>query len=169
MDRKLFCMLVKYIIIYENCSASVWKKMSYDKLGTVVWIFSWCQCWWNTCRASNEGITEEAVRRYLMRKPMTIKDLVQKFKSRNAGMTKEQMTTTIAQILKRINPQKTKINDKLYLSIKKDSWCYQYMVTNCGNGVCQCTHTHTHNCFAGRHRLRDHSIPCMPFPIGALL
>jgi len=56
-----------------------------------------------------------------MRKPMTTKDLVQKFKSRNAGMTKEQMTTTIAQILKRINPQKTKINDKLYLSIKKDS------------------------------------------------
>ena len=73
------------------------------------------------CRSSNEGITEEAVRRYLMRKPMTTKDLVQKFKSRNAGMTKEQMTTTIAQILKRINPQKTKINDKLYLSIKKDS------------------------------------------------
>jgi len=72
-------------------------------------------------RASNEGITEEAVRRYLMRKPMTTKDLVQKFKSRNAGMTKEQMTTTIVQILKRINPQKTKINDKLYLSIKKDS------------------------------------------------
>lgn len=71
--------------------------------------------------ASSEGITEEAVRRYLMRKPMTTKDLVQKFKSRNAGMTKEQMTTTIAQILKRINPQKTKINDKLYLSIKKDS------------------------------------------------
>ena len=58
-----------------------------------------------------------------MRKPMTTKDLVQKFKSRNAGMTKEQMTTTIAQILKRVNPQKTKINDKLYLSIKKDSWC----------------------------------------------
>jgi len=57
-----------------------------------------------------------------MRKPMTTKDLVQKFKSRNAGMTKEQMTTTIAQILKRVNPQKTKINDKLYLSIKKDSW-----------------------------------------------
>ena len=56
-----------------------------------------------------------------MRKPMTTKDLVQKFKSRNAGMTKEQMTTTIVQILKRINPQKTKINDKLYLSIKKDS------------------------------------------------
>jgi len=56
-----------------------------------------------------------------MRKPMTTKDLVQKFKSRNANMTKEQMTTTIAQILKRINPVKTKVNDKLYLSIKKDS------------------------------------------------
>jgi len=64
-----------------------------------------------------------------MRKPMTTKDLVQKFKSRNAGMTKEQMTTTIAQILKRINPLKTKINDKLYLSIKKDSWYYWFMVT----------------------------------------
>jgi len=88
---------------------------------TALCIASSVTCCKNCCRASNEGITEEAVRRYLMRKPMTTKDLVQKFKSRNAGMTKEQMTTTIAQILKRINPQKTKINDKLYLSIKKDS------------------------------------------------
>lgn len=65
-----------------------------------------------------------------MRKPMTTKDLVQKFKSRNANMTKEQMTTTIAQILKRINPVKTKVNDKLYLSIKKDSWYEGYVLTD---------------------------------------
>lgn len=66
---------------------------------------------------SSEGITEEAVRRYLLRKPMTTKDLVQKFK--NTGLSKDQLVNTIAKILKRIDPEKTKIKDKLYLSIKK--------------------------------------------------
>ena len=66
-----------------------------------------------------EGITEDAVRRYLMRKPMTTIDLLQKFKSKNTGLTKEQIVTTIAKILKRLNPEKSKVKDKLYLFIKK--------------------------------------------------
>jgi len=48
---------------------------------------------------------------------MTTKDLVQKFK--NTGLSKDQLVNTIAKILKRIDPEKTKIKDKLYLSIKK--------------------------------------------------
>ena len=57
-----------------------------------------------------------------MRKPMTTKELVQKFKSRNAGMSKEQMTMTIAQILKRLNPLQKKINGvmTLYLTTKPE-------------------------------------------------
>nr|KAG5688341.1 hypothetical protein BaRGS_027883 [Batillaria attramentaria] len=69
--------------------------------------------------SANEGITEEAIRRYLQRKPMTTKDLLQKFRSKKLNMTREQMTHTIAQLLKRINPDRSTINKKLYLSLKK--------------------------------------------------
>ncbi|XP_055886685.1 general transcription factor IIF subunit 1-like [Biomphalaria glabrata] len=67
----------------------------------------------------NEGITEDAIRRYLMRKPMTTKDLLQKFKSKKLNMTNEKITHVIAQLLKKINPEKKTINKKLYLSLKK--------------------------------------------------
>ena len=69
----------------------------------------------------SSGITEDAVRRYLMRKPMTTKDLLQKFKSKNADIPKEKLVISIGQILKKINPDKKKVNDKLYLFLKK-SW-----------------------------------------------
>ncbi|CAG2231841.1 GTF2F1 [Mytilus edulis] len=67
---------------------------------------------------SKEGITESAIRRYLMRKPMTPKELVQKFKSKKLNISKEQMTSTIAQLLKKINPDKKIINKAMYLSLK---------------------------------------------------
>ncbi|OQR72089.1 general transcription factor IIF subunit 1-like, partial [Tropilaelaps mercedesae] len=73
----------------------------------------------NTPLAQIEGINEEAVRRYLMRKPMTTTELLQKFKSKKTGLSSEQLVNTIAQILKRLNPEKQKIKDKLYLSIKQ--------------------------------------------------
>ena len=57
-----------------------------------------------------------------MRKPMTTKELLQKFKSKNTGLSKDQMVTAIAQILKRINPDKNKVQNKLYLFIKKKDW-----------------------------------------------
>lgn len=69
---------------------------------------------------SKEGISESAIRRYLMRKPMTPKELVQKFKSKKLNISKEQMTSTIAQLLKKINPDKKIINKAMYLSLKSN-------------------------------------------------
>ena len=66
---------------------------------------------------SSDGINDEAVCRYLMRKPMTTKELLIKF--RNTGLNKDQLVTSLAQILKRLNPERKQIKDKLYLSIKK--------------------------------------------------
>ncbi|XP_063229656.1 general transcription factor IIF subunit 1 isoform X2 [Bacillus rossius redtenbacheri] len=63
-------------------------------------------------------ITEDAVRRYLMRKPMTTTELLQKFKSKKTGLTSDQLVNIMTQILKRINPVKQMIKDKMYLSIK---------------------------------------------------
>lgn len=67
----------------------------------------------------SEGINEETIRRYLARKPMTAKELVQKFKSKKLNMSNEQMTSTIAQLLKKINPERSTINNTMYLSLKK--------------------------------------------------
>ncbi|XP_012281226.1 general transcription factor IIF subunit 1 isoform X2 [Orussus abietinus] len=68
--------------------------------------------------ASESGITEDAVRRYLMRKPMTTTELLQKFKSKKTGLTSEQLVNVMTQILKKINPTKQTIKNKMYLSIK---------------------------------------------------
>lgn len=65
---------------------------------------------------NSDGITEEAVRRYLMRKPMTCTDLLQKFK--NKVSTKSDLVTTMAQILKRLNPEKQTIKNKTYFSLR---------------------------------------------------
>lgn len=70
--------------------------------------------------SAKDGITESAIRRYLTRKPMTTKELVQKFNAKKLNLTKEQMTSTIAQLVKKINPDKKFINNKLYLSLKAD-------------------------------------------------
>ncbi|KAL7633316.1 UNVERIFIED_CONTAM: hypothetical protein RMT77_016422 [Armadillidium vulgare] len=60
---------------------------------------------------------EEAIRRYLMRKPMTTTELLKNFKKKK-DMSSEQLVTTIAQILKRVNPVKRMIKGKMYLSLK---------------------------------------------------
>ncbi|KAK3748199.1 hypothetical protein RRG08_039453 [Elysia crispata] len=67
----------------------------------------------------SDGISEDAIRRYLLRKPMTTKDLLTKFKAKKLNMSNERITHDIAQILKRINPDKRVINKVLYLSLKK--------------------------------------------------
>lgn len=67
---------------------------------------------------SETGITEEAVRRYLMRKPMTTTELLQKFKCKKTGLSSEQLVNVMTQILKKINPVKQTIKNKMYLSIK---------------------------------------------------
>lgn len=64
-----------------------------------------------------DGLTEEAVRRYLMRKPMSSKDLAKAFKSKKLGLTNEQITIKIAEILKRIRTTHQKINGVVHFSI----------------------------------------------------
>uniref|UniRef100_A0A1B6DU65 Transcription initiation factor IIF subunit alpha n=1 Tax=Clastoptera arizonana TaxID=38151 RepID=A0A1B6DU65_9HEMI len=69
---------------------------------------------------SDNGITEDAVRRYLMRKPMTATELLQKFKCKKTGLSSEQLVNVMTQILKKINPVKQTIQNKMYLSIKTE-------------------------------------------------
>ena len=83
------------------------KKLRLDKAGVG-----------KTAEGSSDGITEEAVRRYLMRKPMTAKDLLQKFKKSKTGQQSDNRVAIIADILKKLNPVKQTINDKLYFSLK---------------------------------------------------
>ncbi|XP_025423623.1 general transcription factor IIF subunit 1-like [Sipha flava] len=67
--------------------------------------------------SDTHGITEEAVRRYLSRKPITTTQLVTKFKSRS-NLSSEQLVSIIALLLKKINPEKKMIKNKMYLSLK---------------------------------------------------
>ncbi|XP_060526840.1 general transcription factor IIF subunit 1 [Cylas formicarius] len=67
---------------------------------------------------AESGITEDAVRKYLMRKPMTTTELLQKFKSKKTGLSSEQLVNIMTQILKKINPVKQTLKGKMYLSIK---------------------------------------------------
>lgn len=67
---------------------------------------------------SESGITEDAVRKYLMRKPMTTTELLQKFKSKKTGLSSDQLVNIMTQILKKINPVKQTLKGKMYLSIK---------------------------------------------------
>ena len=50
---------------------------------------------------------------------MTAKDLLQKFKSKNPNIQNDKLVTGIAAMLKKINPEKSQVKDKLFLFIKK--------------------------------------------------
>ena len=64
-------------------------------------------------------ITEEQVRSYLSRgKPITACELVQKFKHKKLGMSSEQLTTSLANILESIAPHKKLIHNKLHFSMR---------------------------------------------------
>ncbi|XP_034045999.1 general transcription factor IIF subunit 1 isoform X2 [Thalassophryne amazonica] len=67
-----------------------------------------------TLSSSDVQLTEEAVRRYLIRKPMTTKDLLKKFQTKRTGLSSEQTVNVLAQILKRLNPERKNINDKMH-------------------------------------------------------
>lgn len=67
--------------------------------------------------SDTHGITEESVRRYLSRKPITTTQLVSKFKNRS-NLSSEQLVSIIALLLKKINPEKKMIKNKMYLSLK---------------------------------------------------
>lgn len=64
-------------------------------------------------------LTEEAVRRYLARKPMTTKDLLKKFPARRTALSSEQTVNALAQILKRLNPERKVIGDKMHFFLKE--------------------------------------------------
>ena len=69
-----------------------------------------------------DGVSEEAIRRYLMRKPMTAKELFRKFKNKSKGKgSREKIAHQIAGILKKINPEKQTRNGELYLSLKSNA------------------------------------------------
>ena len=67
--------------------------------------------------SKDDVVTEEAVRRYLSRKPMTTKDLLKKFKGKTS-MDGEQLVTALGEILRKINPDRAKVRDQVLLSIK---------------------------------------------------
>ncbi|XP_053574152.1 general transcription factor IIF subunit 1 isoform X2 [Bombina bombina] len=64
-------------------------------------------------------LTEEAVRRYLTRKPMTTKDLLKKFQTKKTGLSSEQTVNVLAQILKRLNPDRKIVHDKMHFYLKE--------------------------------------------------
>lgn len=68
----------------------------------------------STPSSSDVQLTEEAVRRYLIRKPMTTKDLLKKFQTKRTGLSNEQTVNVLAQILKRLNPERKNVNDKMH-------------------------------------------------------
>ncbi|XP_043841519.1 general transcription factor IIF subunit 1-like [Dromiciops gliroides] len=56
-------------------------------------------------------LTEDTVRYYLKRKPMTTRDLLKKFQK--TGLSSGQIINMLVQILKRLNPQRNMINGKM--------------------------------------------------------
>ncbi|XP_037361096.1 general transcription factor IIF subunit 1 [Talpa occidentalis] len=73
----------------------------------------------STPSSGDVQVTEDAVRRYLTRKPMTTKDLLKKFQTKKTGLSSEQTVNVLAQILKRLNPERKMINDKMHFSLKE--------------------------------------------------
>ncbi|XP_015224527.1 PREDICTED: general transcription factor IIF subunit 1 [Cyprinodon variegatus] len=68
----------------------------------------------STPSSSDVQLNEDAVRRYLIRKPMTTKDLLKKFQTKRTGLSSEQTVNVLAQILKRLNPERKMVNDKMH-------------------------------------------------------
>ncbi|XP_023572966.1 general transcription factor IIF subunit 1 isoform X1 [Octodon degus] len=73
----------------------------------------------STPSSGDVQVTEDAVRRYLTRKPMTTKDLLKKFQTKKTGLSSEQTVNVLAQILKRLNPERKMVNDKMHFSLKE--------------------------------------------------
>ncbi|XP_033245784.1 general transcription factor IIF subunit 1-like [Drosophila miranda] len=64
------------------------------------------------------GVNEEAVMRYLKRKPLTPTELLSKFRNKATTDSKIRLVGTMTKILKKIDPVKNTIQGKLYFSIK---------------------------------------------------
>lgn len=65
---------------------------------------------------STNSITEEEVKRYLMRKPITSKDLVKKFTSKKTDMDRNKIVKVLHQIIEGLkNVEKQSVKGKLYM------------------------------------------------------
>ncbi|KAF7240184.1 General transcription factor IIF subunit 1 [Varanus komodoensis] len=73
----------------------------------------------STPNSGDVQLTEDAVRRYLTRKPMTTKDLLKKFQTKKTGLSSEKTVNVLAQILKHLNPERKNINDKMHFFLKE--------------------------------------------------
>lgn len=72
----------------------------------------------DVCYRPFAGITEAEVRKYLLRKPHTTKELVAKFKRRCAGsMSKDEIVRRLADVLKALKPNQRKVNGVLQFSL----------------------------------------------------
>ena len=68
---------------------------------------------------STTTITEEEVRKYLGRKPITSKELVKKFSSKKPDMEKNMIVSLLSEIIKHMKDvNQFKVEGKLYLSLK---------------------------------------------------
>uniref|UniRef100_G3VB80 Transcription initiation factor IIF subunit alpha n=1 Tax=Sarcophilus harrisii TaxID=9305 RepID=G3VB80_SARHA len=65
-------------------------------------------------------VIECKVRRYLIQKPMTAKDLMKKFQTKNTGLSSHQTVNMLAQILKRLKPERKMIDDKMHFFLKEE-------------------------------------------------
>ena len=71
---------------------------------------------------SSSTISEEEVKHYLMRRPITSKELVRKFTKKKPGMDKARIVDQLHQIIQGLsNVEKQTIQDRLYLSLKPPS------------------------------------------------
>ncbi|XP_030852322.1 general transcription factor IIF subunit 1 [Strongylocentrotus purpuratus] len=75
----------------------------------------------NKTPSGHVPLTEEEVKRYLMRRPMTTKDLLVKLNPKRTGLPKEQIETKLAEILDKLAPEKRKKEKKIYWFIREHS------------------------------------------------
>lgn len=75
--------------------------------------------------SQSDGSIEGLVKRYLSRKPISLKDLLQKITSKFPSMPKQSVVQVVGQILQRLKPEKLKGTNtntcKFYVSVKKDN------------------------------------------------
>ena len=68
---------------------------------------------------SNDSITEEEVKRYLLRRPIASKDLVRKFINKKTEMDRNRIVEVLHKIIERLkNVEKQTVKGKLFLSLK---------------------------------------------------
>ena len=69
--------------------------------------------------SQDNGIIEDAVRRYLTCQPMTTTELIIKFRNKKTGLSPETLVKTMAHVLKQLNPVQQTFEGKLYLSLQR--------------------------------------------------